>query len=169
VEYTPFEKQANITIETNFFGTLHVTQTMLPLLQKSTSPRIINIASSAGRLSILKSDKLIQTVTSPKIQLEELEMLLKTFVADVEAGTHSSKGWPTTCYGMSKLGINVMTQIFAREYPSIMVNAVDPGYCATDQNNNQGYLPAKQGATAAVYLANVPPSTSVTGQTFASY
>jgi carbonyl reductase 1 len=50
VPYTPFQQQADITMRTNFFGTLAVTEAMLPLLlQKSTSQRhspgrIINIA-----------------------------------------------------------------------------------------------------------------------------
>ena len=163
VPYTPFEQQANITVQTNFFGTLKVTQTMLPLLQESdSSPRIINIASSAGRLGILKSKELFDTFTSSNLQLSKLESLLQTFVKEVENGTHASKGWPNTCYGMSKLGIIALTKILAREYPTIMVNSVDPGYCCTDQNNNQGILPATRGAVTPVLLAKLPADTDTT-------
>ena len=35
-----------------------------------------------------------------------------------------------------------------------MVNSVDPGYCATDQNNNQGFISAEQGAVTAALLAH---------------
>ena len=160
VSHTPFEKQADITIRTNFFGTLEVTQTMLPLLKRSpNTPRIINIASAAGRLAILKGrPDLVQTVTSPDLKLSTLEDIMRDFVRDVEAGTHASKGWPNTCYGISKLGVIAMTKIFAREYDDgspirIMINSVDPGYCATDQNNNQGVLPAERGAVTPVLLA----------------
>jgi carbonyl reductase 1 len=153
--YTPFEKQADITIRTNFFGTLCVTGTFLPLLQKSSSPRIINIASSAGRLAILKSKELVKTFTSKSLTIAKLELLMKEFVQDVENGVHASKGWPNTCYGMSKLGIIALTKILAREHPNIMVNAVDPGYCATDQNNNQGVLPAQLGAVTPMLLATL--------------
>jgi NAD(P)-dependent dehydrogenase (short-subunit alcohol dehydrogenase family) len=38
------------TLETNVVGTLRVTQAMLPLLEKSSAPRIINVASGAGQL-----------------------------------------------------------------------------------------------------------------------
>jgi NAD(P)-dependent dehydrogenase (short-subunit alcohol dehydrogenase family) len=38
------------TLETNVVGTLRITQALLPLLQKSTEPRIINVASGAGQL-----------------------------------------------------------------------------------------------------------------------
>jgi carbonyl reductase 1 len=131
---------------------------------QSESPRIINIASAAGRLAILKSTELVQTFTSPQLQLSELESLLHQFVHDVEAGIHASKGWPNTCYGMSKLGIIAMTKIFARDYPTIMVNSVDPGYCATDQNNQQGVLPAARGAVTPCLLAT--EATFVTGKHF---
>eukprot|EP00977_Amphora_coffeiformis_P002574 scaffold482_cov266-Amphora_coffeaeformis.AAC.37 len=155
VAYTPFEQQASITIQTNFFGTLAVTETMLPLLQISPfTSRIINIASAAGRLAILKSPELRQVLTDPALHLPRLKELLQTFVKDVEAGTHASKGWPNTCYGMSKLGLIAWTKlILARDYPEIMCNSVDPGYCATDQNNNQGVLPAARGAITPVLLA----------------
>ena len=37
-----------------------------------------------------------------------------------------------------------------------MVNAVDPGYCATDQNQHQGYVSAERGATTPALLATQP-------------
>lgn len=167
VPHTPFEQQADITVRTNFFGTLDVTRAMLPLLERSPSPRIVNVASAAGRLAILKSDDLVRTFTSPDLRLSpQLESLMKEFVQDVESGIHASKGWPNTCYGMSKLGIIAMTRILARDYPRIMVNSVDPGYCATDQNNNQGVLPAERGAATPVALATVPAEEFVTGKHF---
>lgn len=167
VSHTPFEKQADITIHTNFFGTLLVTQTMLPLLKRSpNTPRIINIASAAGRLAILKGrPDLVQTVTSPDLKLSTLDDIMRDFVRDVEAGTHASKGWPNTCYGISKLGVIAMTKIFAREHDDgspirMMINSVDPGYCATDQNNYQGVLPAEQGAVTPVLLATTTDFTT---------
>ncbi len=38
------------TLETNVIGTFHVTLAMLPLLEKSSAPRIINVSSGAGQL-----------------------------------------------------------------------------------------------------------------------
>jgi NAD(P)-dependent dehydrogenase (short-subunit alcohol dehydrogenase family) len=39
------------TLETNAFGPLRVSQAFLPLLKKSTSPRIINVSSAGGQLT----------------------------------------------------------------------------------------------------------------------
>jgi carbonyl reductase 1 len=51
VKHTPFEQQAGITVKTNYVGSLGVTQAFLPLLRASdASPRLVNVASSAGRL-----------------------------------------------------------------------------------------------------------------------
>jgi carbonyl reductase 1 len=113
--YTPFDKQARISMDTNFFGTLTVIQTMLPLLRKSESLRVINIASSAGRLSLLsKSPERTKLVTSPTLNLDDLVALMNEFVEDVEAGVHQEKRWPNTCYGMSKVGIIALSRMLAR-------------------------------------------------------
>ena len=154
VPYTPFEEQAGITVHTNFFGSLEVTRALLPLLRKSSSPRIINVASAAGRLR--GSQALQDKVTSPDLTVEALEELMRAFVRDAEAGEHVANGWPNTCYGVSKLGLIALTRVLARDEPSIMVNSADPGYCATDQNNNQGFIPAAQGAVTPALLAHAP-------------
>jgi len=156
VSHTPFVQQADLTVRTNFFGTLSLTQSLLPLLRKSSSPRIINIASSAGRLAILPSQQRRDDFTSENLTLEQLEGYMEEFIRDVQDGTHQSKGWPNTCYGASKVAIIAMTKIMARSESNIMVNSVDPGYCATDQNNNQGYVPAERGATTPFLLATLP-------------
>ena len=166
VPFTPFAQQAGITVNTNFFGTLEVTEAMLPLLRASPSPRIVNVASAAGRLSILKSQALVEAFTSPTLELQELEALMREFVLEAEAGTHALKGWPNTCYGTSKLGLIALTRILARDEPGVMVNSVDPGYCSTDQNRNQGTVSAEEGARTAAMLAMLPDEEFVTGKHF---
>jgi carbonyl reductase 1 len=158
VPYTPFEKQAEITIRTNYFGTYQVTKSMLPLLEASSSPRIINITSYAGRLSILKSRALKNAFTAPNLTEMEIQGYMKDFVKAVETGVHSQQGWPNTCYGMSKLGVIALTRVLSRDFPRIMVNSVDPGYCATEQNNHQGTRPADRGAVTPLLLATLDES-----------
>jgi len=166
VPHTPFAAQAGITVDTNFFGTLRVTQACLPLLRAAPSPRIVNVASAAGRLSILPSPDKVATFTSETLELEELEELMRQFVKDVESGVHAREGWPNTCYGMSKLGVIALTRLLAREEPHMMVNSVDPGYCATDQNNHKGTVSAERGAMTPAWLATLPEERFVTGKHF---
>ena len=64
---------------------------------------------------------------------------------------------------MSKLGLIALTKVLARENPQVMVNCVDPGYCATDQNANRGTTTAEQGARTPAMLALLPEGQFVSG------
>lgn len=163
-EYTPFQKQARITVDTNFFGTLNVIRAALPLLRASPSPRIVTISSSAGRLAILKSQEKVAAFKSPTATSAQLDALMRKFVSDVESGVHTSEGWGHTCYGMSKLGLIAFTRVLAREEPQMMVNCADPGYCATDMNAKMGYDPPEKGARAAAFLALLPSEERISGK-----
>jgi carbonyl reductase 1 len=164
VPHTPFREQANITVQTNFFGSLAVTRHLLPLLRSAPSPRIINVASAAGRLR--GSKEKVDEISSSSLKVERLEELMSDFVRDAEAGLHVERGWPNTCYGVSKMGLIALTRVLARNEPSIMINSVDPGFCATDQNANQGHVIAERGATTPALLAGLPPEQFVTGRYF---
>jgi carbonyl reductase 1 len=48
---TPFQLQTKPTLDINFRGTIDFTESMIPLLMQGTDPRIVNVASMAGRLS----------------------------------------------------------------------------------------------------------------------
>jgi (+)-neomenthol dehydrogenase len=39
-------------VKTNYYGTKRVTEALLPLLQSSDSPRIVNVSSSMGQLKV---------------------------------------------------------------------------------------------------------------------
>jgi carbonyl reductase 1 len=151
--YTPFKEQARITLDTNYVGTLHVIEECLPLLMRSDMPRIINVASYAGRLTILRSPHLVERFTSDELTITELSDMMDEFVTSVEDGTHEGKGWPNTCYGISKLGIIALTRVLSRKYPNMMINSVDPGYCRTDQNDNTGTVDPIRGARTPYLLA----------------
>ena len=212
-----FAEQAQITIDTNFFGTLAVTQAMLPLLlptrdqqtqplntkNHSYIPRIINIASSAGRLALLPTQERREIFASNTLQLEELQELMHDFVKSAQTGQHVEDGWPNTGYGVSKIGIIALTKLFARRYgctsphprnpdddqssatveddttekqkqptsasPVLLINSVDPGYCATDQNQHHGTKSAARGATTPYLLATIRPEWTAPSDQLAAY
>lgn len=113
--------------DTNLFGPMAVTQAMLPLLRRSKHGRIVNVTSSLGSLSMASDPK------SPISQFLALG------------------------YNTSKTALNSMTVQFANELrdTSIKVNAVCPGYCATDINGHSGPRTAAQGAIAPVRYATL--------------
>lgn len=116
------------TFETNFFGMFAVTQSLLPLLHKSSAGRIVNMSSGLGSL-ILLSD--------PSYEFYHHKILL---------------------YNSSKTAVNTLTVHFAYELrdTNIKVNSADPGFTATDLNGFQGTRTVEQAATVVVSLANLP-------------
>ncbi len=116
------------TYETNVFGMFAVTKALLPLLKKSEAGRIVNMSSGLGSLA-------------------------QTSDPNWEYGFVNA-----IAYCSSKSAVNALTVQFAKELRDtpIKVNAADPGYVATDLNQNQGHRTVSQGAIAPVRLATLP-------------
>ncbi|WP_280361258.1 SDR family NAD(P)-dependent oxidoreductase [Nocardia wallacei] len=62
---------------------------------------------------------------------------------------------PTLGYPASKAALNMLTAVYASALPGIRINAVDPGYTATDLNGHSGFQTVAQGADAIVRLATI--------------
>lgn len=63
-----------------------------------------------------------------------------------------------SAYGMSKVGVTALTRIQQRQFDNdsrtgILVNAVCPGYVATDMSSHKGHLTPDQGAETPIYLS----------------
>ncbi|HEY0454471.1 SDR family oxidoreductase [Actinophytocola sp.] len=115
--------------DVNVFGVMAVTDAMLPLLRRSPAGRIVNVSSSVGSLA---------DMTAPD----------GGYLADMPA----MLGYP-----VSKTALNAVTAQYAKHLRKngILVNAVCPGYTATDLNNFAGTRTAAEGAAIAVRLATV--------------
>ena len=115
--------------ETNFFGAVAVTNALLPLLRRSAAGRIVNLSSQLGSLTV---------IGDPASPYADTPLLL--------------------AYDSSKTALNMATVLLARELQgtAIKVNAVSPGYCATDLNAFTGHLSAADGAKIPVLAATLP-------------
>jgi NAD(P)-dependent dehydrogenase (short-subunit alcohol dehydrogenase family) len=116
------------TYATNVIGVMTVTRALLPLLRQASEPQVVNVSSELGSLA-MQSD--------PNSQQAAVRLY---------------------AYNSAKAALNMLTVMLANELrpDGIKVNAISPGYCATDLNNHQGVLTAAQGATVAVRLATLP-------------
>ncbi|WP_026705888.1 SDR family NAD(P)-dependent oxidoreductase [Flavobacterium soli] len=105
--------------DTNFFGVISVTQAFLELLKKSDSPRISNITSGLGSLT-LHSD--------PSWKYYDFK---------------------SASYGTSKSALNAYSIVLAYDLKDLpfKVNVIDPGYTATDFNHHNGPGTAENAAT----------------------
>lgn len=111
--------------ETNVFGVITVTSAFLPLLRRSAAPRIVNVSSRAGSLAA---------------------------ISDFANADPIALG-----YVPSKTALTAVTMMYARDLldERILVNAVCPGFVATDLNNHRGVLTPAEGARSAVRMATI--------------
>lgn len=74
-----------------------------------------------------------------------------------EAGSLASMGAGTPAYNLSKAALNALTRMLAAELRSsdILVNAVCPGWVATDMGGSGG-RPVSEGAATVVWAATLP-------------
>jgi len=116
-------------VETNVLGVIRVTNAMLPLLRRSSAPRIVNMSSTVGSLT---------RQSAP--------------------GGETSTGPVAVAYSPSKTFLNAVTVQYVRELAGtgILVNCACPGYVATDLNGFRGVRTPEQGAATAIRLATLP-------------
>lgn len=121
------------TYETNVFGVIAVTNAMLPLLRRSPAGRIVNVSSVLGSLTHAAARQDPTGVFPPGV-----------FPALLD-------------YNTSKAALNAVTITYANELrdTKILVNAVSPGFVATDINGHQGALTPEEGARIPVLLATL--------------
>jgi NAD(P)-dependent dehydrogenase (short-subunit alcohol dehydrogenase family) len=63
--------------------------------------------------------------------------------------------YPGVAYPASKAAVNMVTVQYAKAFPNMRINAVDPGFTKTDLNGNTGIQTVEQGAEAIVRMAQV--------------
>ena len=121
-------------MRTNYAGSVAVTQAMLPLLQQAPTAQIINVSSELGSVSL-----------------------------------HNDPNWKYApvkflAYCASKAALNMFTVQLAYEFRdgNLAVNAVNPGYTATDLNGNSGTQTIEEGSADIVRVALLDPP--VTGK-----
>jgi NAD(P)-dependent dehydrogenase (short-subunit alcohol dehydrogenase family) len=116
------------SFETNVLGLVATTQAMLPLLRKADGARVVNLSTELSSMArVGDPDSRMSTVL-------------------------------TTGYNTSKAAVNMVTVMLANELRAdgILVNAADPGNCATDMGGWDAARTSAQGAAVAVRLATLP-------------
>ena len=99
----------------------------LPLLRRSAAPVVVNLSSGLSKTADL---------------------------ADPDGPVHF---YPGVAYPASKTAVNTVTVQYAKAFPAIKINAVDPGYTATDLNGGTGTQTAAEGAAIIVAMAQAGP------------
>jgi len=120
-------EQVLAVVDTNVVGVIRVTNAMLPLLRRAASPRIVNVSSTVGSLTL---------------QTAQAEAL----------GPISAAYSPTKSY-LNAITIQYAKELAGTR---ILVNAGCPGFVATDLNGHRGIRTPEQGAAIFLELATLP-------------
>ncbi|KAG9441082.1 hypothetical protein H6P81_016936 [Aristolochia fimbriata] len=146
-------------IQTNYYGSKAVTEALLPLLQLSKSPRIVNVSSIYGQLKFIPGEKIREELNNLD-GLSELKIdeLLQQFLKDFKEDLLDAQGWPNevSAYKVSKAALNAYTRLLAKKFPKMCINCVHPGLVKTDMNFISGILTPDEGARGPVMLALLP-------------
>ena len=123
--------------DTNIYGAVRVTKAFIDLLKTSPEPRIVNVSSGLGSL---------------------------TLAADPSSKYYDYKG---VVYQSSKAALNMYTIALAYELrdTAFKVNSVDPGFTKTDFNNHKGTSTPEEAATRIIKYALIGQD-GPTGQFF---
>ncbi|MFF7986084.1 SDR family oxidoreductase [Streptomyces sp. NPDC007901] len=119
--------QMRNTFETNVFGVVRVLRAFLPLLQRSAAPVVVNVSSGLASLTALSDPD------------------------------HPAHFYPGIAYPTSKTAVNMLTVQFAKAFPALRINSVEPGFTKTDLNGNTGTQTVEQGAEIIVRMAQIGP------------
>ena len=114
--------------ETNFFAVVALTDTLLPLIKKSPSGRIVNLSSILGSL---------------------------TLQGDPNSPIYHAKSF---AYDASKTALNAFTIHLAYELrdTKIKVNSAHPGWVKTDMGGDQATMELSEGGKTSAALATLP-------------
>jgi NAD(P)-dependent dehydrogenase (short-subunit alcohol dehydrogenase family) len=122
------------TYNTNVFGVVRMIHATLGLLQSSTAPSIINVASTTASLTLAS-----------------------------DATTMFGREDTIVAYASSKAAVTMLTIQYANAFrrsalhAHIKINAATPGYIATDLNKHSGNRTVEQGSQIIIQLATLPP------------
>jgi NAD(P)-dependent dehydrogenase (short-subunit alcohol dehydrogenase family) len=109
----------------NVFAVVRVTQAFLPLLRESAAPVIVNVSSGMGSFAVTSNP---DRVEHPIANLT---------------------------YSPSKAALTMLTTQWAKALPEVRINAVDPGYTATEFNGHSGHQTVTEGTDAIVAMAQI--------------
>jgi NAD(P)-dependent dehydrogenase (short-subunit alcohol dehydrogenase family) len=112
--------------DTNFFGAVQTTQQFIPLLKKSKVPRIVNVSSGLGSLTIHSNTE------NPNYKIYDAYSCSKT--------------------ALNAFTVMLANEFRGTNFK---INSITPGYTATDLNNFQGTQRVEQAAKTIVKYATM--------------
>ncbi|XP_039135722.1 (+)-neomenthol dehydrogenase-like [Dioscorea cayenensis subsp. rotundata] len=108
-QVTDLYEMAKECLNINYYGTKSVTETLIPLLQLSLSPNIVNISALYGQLNFIHTKNIQKELSEVDDQTEEkIDQMLQKFLNDMKENKLEENEWPTqlAAYKVSEVALN---------------------------------------------------------------
>merc|ERR1712179_607397 len=169
----PMDVQAEVTVKANYFGTKQTCDILFPILNPGA--RVVNVSSSCGFLPLVNGNEPAAGILRTKLassdstlRVDELDEIMMSYITATKDGTYKEKGWGSSTYVASKVGVSTLSRIQQRLFlndarKDIVVNHVHPGYVDTDMSSHKGEKAPEEGAVSSIFASLLPPETDVRG------
>jgi carbonyl reductase 1 len=157
----PFQHQARVSLDVNYYGSIDVTEKFLPLLLKTEAnggqpARVINVSSRSGILSRLKDEELRLKFVKART-VEAIDVLAELFVDVCGKQSQADNPMCSSAYGFSKACLSAATRAYAEKYKGkLFFAAVCPGWCRTAMAGDDAPNSAASGADVETWIATMP-------------
>jgi len=147
------------TFPTNFYGTIELSEKMVPLLNKNG--KIIFITSIMGTHAMTPGFIYKDKLEDPKLTKEGLYKIVDQFKADVAAKKPDIvKGGWFPIYALSKMLLNYYVKVWAQDKAikekGIQVYGCHPGWVKTDLGGPMAPMSVEEGTVCPCYLLDLP-------------
>ncbi|GFN81591.1 carbonyl reductase [NADPH] 1 [Plakobranchus ocellatus] len=160
----PYPEEAREVCHVNYFCTLDTCEVLFPLLRPHA--RVCNVSSLNCHESFSGCSPSMQNRIKNEIHtIADVNTLISDYVKAAQNNQHVKEGFDQYPYGMSKIGVTLMSAIQQRMFDEkgaddIIVNSCDVGvggWVATDMTGQYG-VPIDKGALNPLYCALLPPN-----------
>ncbi|XP_058774812.1 (+)-neomenthol dehydrogenase-like, partial [Vicia villosa] len=121
-------------LQINYHGAKTTFEYLLPLLQLSDSPRVVNVSSALGKIEHVSNEWAkgvfgdVENLTEKKI-----DEVLKEFIKEFEEGSLERKGWPRylAAYTVAKVSMHAIMETNVN-FGSVSKEMLNNNICAND-------------------------------------
>lgn len=155
------EKDINETFQTNFWGMVNLTESLIPVIKEGG--QIVGMSTALAKIKLSK--RLNEKFLDENLSLDDLRNLYEEYKPifienKIEESEWNDKQPLYGCYNISKLFLNSYTislkNRFKRENKNIRANCVTPGWCKTDMGGEEAPRTHLKGAETCVWLESLP-------------
>ncbi|OLY77811.1 Carbonyl reductase [NADPH] 1 [Smittium mucronatum] len=147
-------ESAEPTLRVNYFGTVRLTESLLPLM--NTHGRIVFVSSTLGALSH-HAPNVQEIFSSDSLTIEELNKLESDYISDPKAA--HEHGYSNSSYTVSKTGVTTYAKLMARDHSNdprhIAFVSCHPGWVKTSMGGSEAPLSIEDGIQTPLYLINL--------------